>query len=140
MKMSIFKKTQLKCRRILRNIKDFIVYDCYWPVRDLYYNLKWFFHNLWVFRKQMWGFRDWDYRYCSSLFAFSLEQLAKGIEGGYEETRSMKKKVHAIRELALQFNRDIETEIDEYMAKNNIPVEQFGKHYEAELEIGRAHV
>lgn len=132
--MSIFKKAQLKCRRILRNIKDFIVYDCYWPVRDLYYNLKWFFHNLWVFRKQMWGFRDWDYRYCSELFAFSLGRLVLCIENGNEERRSANKKIAIIRELAHEFNRDVEQEIDDHMTEQNIPISQFMSLYHIELD------
>lgn len=76
-----------------------IQYYCWNVPSTLYYNVKWFFRNLWRFRKQLWKFRTWDFSYCNSLFADSLEWLADQIKNGHEEQRSADKKVEKITEL-----------------------------------------
>jgi hypothetical protein len=117
-------------------LKDFwfnVKYYLWTVPNDWWYDVKWFFKNLKRFWKQLWKFRTWDYFYCITLFADSLEWLANEIEGGHEEKRSAGKKVAAIRELVSLLKKTVADDeygmMDKYWDNENttftIPIDKY---------------
>lgn len=88
-----------KIKEIWEEISDFFEYTIWDNLEIGWYNLTWFFHNIKLFWKTLWEYRDWGHQYAVDVYIVCLEQLAKRIENGFEESRSASKKVQKIHEL-----------------------------------------
>ena len=105
-------------RTFWQKTKDFFQYNVWEKIKTLWYNLQWFFHNIKVFWKTLWNYRDWGYEYILDVCCVLLEQLAKRIETGHEETISATKKSKKIRELIELLKWGLEDHIMETYNEN----------------------
>jgi len=72
-----------------------------------------FVKNIWYFRKPLYEFRWWDYHFTLTMFRYSLQNMADGLEhNGIEESISKGKKIAAMRR-AIELLKIIEQ--DEYL-------------------------
>ena len=125
----------LKCRRICRNVWEFLKYDVWhFDIRDTYYNVWWFFHNLKVFWKTLWEWRPWDYSYINDVHIMLLGHLANQINTGNEEQRSAHLKYVAIQSLISELKRDVEDEAWEIRTQKKLSNEEYDQLYDSMLD------
>lgn len=130
-------------KHIWNEITDFFYYSIWDHICTAYYNLTWFFHNIKVFWSTLWQWRDWDHKYAIDTYCVMLEELAKRIETGVEESRAAKKKAKKIRELIELLKIDIDDvvldKIMEDRKKNGMTSKKLDKWHDKGIKIRKQH-